>query len=309
MIKQLIKDFLAYFGVSVKPRFRKPLIGKNATVEYAIGKYTITLNRLHVLPFIAKYHPEYDTNLPRIAKFLAGHIPALVAMDIGANVGDTAAYIKNAVDIPVICIEGNDLYFNLLQQNTRQMPGVSAFKTYLGESNTKAAGVVNTINGSASIQISDQVDNGSSDTITLETLDNFIRKQPLNAADIKLIKIDTDGYDTKILRGATEHLKSVKPVLFFEYDTVLMAKTQEYGLDTLKILRDIGYEDVLFYDNLGRFIVSLPLSNFSNIEQMHNYIQGYKAPFTYYDLCVFHADDRVLAQQFIISETQHQISQ
>jgi hypothetical protein len=37
----------------------------------------------------------------------------------------------------------------------------------------------------------------------------------------KMLKIDTDGFDTLILKSAVDFLKRAKPIIFFEYDPFL----------------------------------------------------------------------------------------
>ena len=43
------------------------------------------------------------------------------------------------------------------------------------------------------------------------------------------IKIDTDGFDFKVLRGANNTLKTYKPVIFFEWDKIhLQAQNEDF---------------------------------------------------------------------------------
>jgi len=299
-MKQLVKDVLEYFGVGIHPRFRKPLVGKNSIVERVISNYKLKMNRLHIIEFMQKHNPEYNKHLPRIVKAVALKYPKLTVVDIGANIGDTAAYILDTVKVPIICIEGSDLYFDILNDNIKQFQNVTAYKTFLGESDKQKGASIETKIGTAIIKVNEH--NDESGSIQLDTFDQFLQKNNIDAQNIKCIKIDTDGFDVKILRGSTEHLKIVKPVLFIEYDMVLMKQVNEDGVSTLKMLNDLGYSDVMFYDNLGRFIVALKLDNVDSIQQMTNYICGYKGRFTFYDLCIFHKDDADLAQRFIRDE-------
>ncbi|WP_430666882.1 FkbM family methyltransferase [Helicobacter suis] len=54
------------------------------------------------------------------------------------------------------------------------------------------------------------------------------------------IKIDTDGFDFKILRGAYKTLKDNKPVLFFEWDYVHLANQSEVALSIFAFLSNLG---------------------------------------------------------------------
>lgn len=306
MIIKSIKNILKLLGVAISPRPRKPLFNKNRTIKMFIGRYELLVNRSHVLPFYIKHHPQLNKNLARVAAFLQKNIPDITIIDIGANVGDTVCYIKNEVDAAIICIEGSDFYYSLLKKNIAQFNNVEAYKLYLGEKSEIISASVDVAAGTSEVKTSSS-SHAPMQKIQIDTLDDFISKNVKEPGKIKLIKIDTDGFDMKIIKGATKHLKNVKPVLFFEYDTVLMKQENERGIDTLQLLQQLGYQEVFFYDNFSRFIVSLPLQNISGIQQMHNYICNYLGAFQYYDLCIFHADDSNLAKDFLNLEMQHQI--
>lgn len=78
----------------------------------------------------------------------------------------------------------------------------------------------------------------TADTVTVEirTLDSFIELYQIDRAD--LIKIDVEGMDVEVLRGARETIKKFRPVVFVEYsdglgsiqDSVL-AELEQYGYD------------------------------------------------------------------------------
>jgi hypothetical protein len=67
-----------------------------------------------------------------------------------------------------------------------------------------------------------------------------------------LIKVDTDGYDNKVLRGASRRLSASHPHLFFEYSpwhTRIYGKEEPLGI--FPYLREIGYRVLVIYDNAG----------------------------------------------------------
>src|ERR1039458_4940240 len=63
----------------------------------------------------------YDTALGSIASMIHAKYPDLHAIDIGANVGDTAALIRKSADIPVLCIEGDPLLVPVLLDNSARL--------------------------------------------------------------------------------------------------------------------------------------------------------------------------------------------
>jgi len=82
-----------------------------------------------------------------------------------------------------------------------------------------------------------------------------------------------------------------------------LAEQKDDGISTLESLEAIGYQDAIFYDNCGKFILSADLSNRLLIKQMHNLIdKNYKTPFPFYDLVLFHRTDSDIAKKFIAAE-------
>ncbi len=107
----------------------------------------------------------------------------------------------------------------------------------------------------------------------------------------KMIKIDTDGYDLIILRGALKYLETSKPVLFFEYDPYFLQQQDDNGLSIFPILQKIGYQDIIIYDNIGALLLSCNVSDNKILEEIHAYYSG-RGGKMYCDLCVFHKEDK-----------------
>ena len=85
------------------------------------------------------------------------------------------------------------------------------------------------------------------------TIDEFINKNDLDQLDF--IKIDTDGNELSILRGAKETLIAFRPVIVFEICTYLLDENQQsFSDDFLDLLTPIGYG--VFDSVSGRQITS-----------------------------------------------------
>ena len=72
------------------------------------------------------------------------------------------------------------------------------------------------------------------------TLDSFINDNNISRLDF--IKIDTDGYELEILKGAINSLKRFKPVIVFELATYLLKENNQSYSDFEKILIPLGYK-------------------------------------------------------------------
>lgn len=271
------------------------------TKKAQIGRYILSMPGSHALPHYLKTNPEYSANFPRLTKVVKDFYSDLSIIDIGANIGDTVALVRSTIECPILCIEPNETYYKFLVQNTTQFNDVTLFQVTLDETPQIIKGVLKSSEGSAKIE----KDNVFSNNITTTTLDTLL-KEHSEFSQAKLLKIDTDGYDLKIIRGAKEYLTKKQPILFFEFDRYLLAQCNDAGLPTIQLLKNIGYNTIMFYDNRGRFLLSTTLEQTSLIEQLYNYTYKKEGSFPYYDVCLFHTKDEELAQVFIQQEMKHQ---
>ena len=80
-----------------------------------------------------KYRPDANNLLGILSACVTQKYPNQWVVDIGANVGDTIAIIKTAINNPIIGIEGDPVSFKFLSDNTRQFNNVTILKEFLGE--------------------------------------------------------------------------------------------------------------------------------------------------------------------------------
>jgi FkbM family methyltransferase len=224
--------------------------------------------------------------------------PALSAIDIGANVGDTACIIKTAADIPLLCIEGDDYTFALLQENLRQFQNVTAYKLFLSEKTGTMAATFEKAGWNTTIKPG-QGDGAQS--ISLTSLDDFLAREQV-ASGCKLLKIDTEGFDCSIIRGAAKFLQQAHPALMFEYNRDNMEAIGEKGAATLAMLRDLGYSQVVFHDCYGRFFTAASLLDDALVGDLLDYADGKHGAIYYFDLTMFHHEDTDVALEFIKAE-------
>ena len=66
--------------------------------------------------------------------------------------------------------------------------------------------------------------------------------ESINIDRLDFIKIDTDGNELSVLRGAKEALCAFRPVIVFEITTYLLDENQQsFSEDFLDLLTPIGY--------------------------------------------------------------------
>jgi FkbM family methyltransferase len=296
-LRKAANKFLSPLGLEVErvekqPWFRPKLIATR------VGNFQIQIPSTNPLANLYRRNPGYTSHLGRLAALVKRKYSDLVAMDIGANVGDTACIIESAGAIPLFCVEGDDFSFSVLEKNLRQFSDARAFKMFLGEK-SEAVGVTMAKDGWNTTLIPDAA--GGTKKISLVSLDDFLSPRP-EMPRIKLLKIDTEGFDCSIIRGAKKFLRQTHPVITFEYNRDNMAALGENGLDTLALLADLGYEPVVFHDCDGRFFDATTLADERFLRNIHEYADGKHAAVYYFDLTVFPQADRDLADAFMKDE-------
>jgi hypothetical protein len=124
---------------------------------------------------------------------------------------------------------------------------------------------------------------------------NLDKEFPIDLAQLinkktRLIKIDCDGLDHKILNSVLPRLNSCKPVFLFENE--IRTKDQlEDAFVTLDHLCNQGYKWIIISRNCGTLIYSGVINN--AVRDILNFqrqmqAQGRRIDFPYSDILVFH---------------------
>lgn len=205
--------------------------GSDPLVRYRIGAAELELPLSHELPFYRSDHPEYGEAVGRIAAELGGPV-----VDVGANVGDTAAIVRAHTDVPILCIEGDERFFAILRRNAARLdPPPELEHAYL---DAPAWAAVERSRGTARVVAGEG-------RLRSRTLAEILGDHPRFAAPA-LVKLDTDGLDVPILLAELDVLRRLKPALFFEYDPHLGAEPVVF-----ERLRELGYREAHVYENTG----------------------------------------------------------
>lgn len=231
----------------------------------------------------------YDRCLPRILGYISEQFEDFKLIDVGANIGDTAQNLRLAgLNFPILAIEGNDEYFNYLEQNQHIIKNIDICKVLLSDKEETINAKLNSQNGTAGFVKS----NESSQVLPLDTLlESF--QQYKNS---KLLKIDTDGFDNIILKGASNYINNAKPIIYMEYDPNFLIKNNNYGLDIFKYLHSLGYNNAIMYQNFGEYMCSFNLDNEEFISEMRDFFYKNNR-ICYADLLLFNNTDLKLFEE------------
>lgn len=130
--------------------------------------------------------------------------------DVGANVGQTVRWIRHhQPGATVYSFEPVSAVFSQLQQTIAEVGGrciaeQMAFADQPGEKNIRLYDEMSVLN-SLRDDLMSREQHAREETIRMDTIDRYCRQHGIDQID--LLKIDTEGYELNVLRGATEMLQ------------------------------------------------------------------------------------------------------
>ena len=310
MIKKIVAQFILNRYLNSKPEsflgklnqkifytIRNKLIHFfDPEVKHNLAGVNILLPFSHNLPINKKIFPSYDENIGRLALLVKEKYNDLRMIDIGSNVGDTAVMVKSKVDIPILCIEGEEKFVSLLQKNIKNFHYIFVEKSFVGNEEFTNGDYVYSKGSGRIIEGEKQTE------IRFKTLEQIVPNYP-EFKKSKLLKIDTDGFDCKIIKKEINLLSEMKPVIFFEYDPFFY-KSEDDALGVFDLLLKAGYSAAVFYENTGDYILTANLANKDLIADLHYYFSGRRTE-RYCDVAVFHSEDNDLAYKLREKEIQY----
>ena len=272
------------------------LAGDPAVVVVVDGR-ELVMPLSHELPVHRARHPDYSRNLGRVAAALDEARPGAPVVDIGANVGDSVAIIRDQVpEAPILCIEGDAQFLPYLHHNVRDLAGVEVAPVYVRHA-AADGGQMAVVRVGGTAALVDQAGVVSADAITTRSLDDILTDHP-RFAHPRMLKVDTDGHDADILLQAEHVLAAARPVVFFEFDPPMAANVG--GTDphaALDLLARLGYRRSLFFANTGALVGALDVDVWASDAVSMAADLGPGRPVAYFDVCVFGPDDVELAAE------------
>ena len=234
---------------------RKVLIKmSDPTCKMEVRGKQLYLPLSHNLPYYLAQYPNYDSLVKRLADFIRHKYARLIYIDVGANIGDTINFCyKNGADI-FLGIEANDIYFDYCKKNVKFLKNVKLLKSICSESDGIVNWTTQRKDGTARII----EDNQTSNTIT--SIDSITQEQ-IEFDQVNFIKIDTDGHDFEVLRGAYKTIAKRKPAILFENDVFENKNYVEEFQETMQFFFLSGYKYALVYDTFGYLFRRIELND------------------------------------------------
>ncbi|MEA5525462.1 FkbM family methyltransferase [Nodularia spumigena] len=173
--------------------------------------------------------------------------------DVGANKGQTTLdYRRKFPEAKIFCFEPVSQTFEVLKANVGLDPNVYCFNLALGEENKQDKILVQGTSGSNSISNVSKVNpsaDQSLETVNIMTLDQFMAEDDHKIDQIDLLKIDTEGYECQVLRGAEATLRSEK-IFYISIEVTFRQQDNHHTqFSTIsEMLADYNFNFVGLYD-------------------------------------------------------------
>lgn len=167
----------------------------------------------------------------------------MVIYDVGGNIGDVTMNAAKIVgsDGAVISFEPHPstylrLYNHILVNN---FSNVIAFNIGIGSDNGvfEMLEVKNNAGANRIVPINNSIKGNL--FVSVVSLDKIWVSENLILPDI--IKIDVEGYEMEVLKGATEIIKTKRPILFIEIADSLLKLQGQSAINVVKFISDLNY--------------------------------------------------------------------
>jgi FkbM family methyltransferase len=262
------------------------------TVEYHGFQFEIPSN--HKLMILRDEQPNREEGL-RIAawKIFQKH-PGKIYVDIGANIGDTAAVVRSVSSCAMVLVEPSDIFYPYLCRNALRFGhNVSTIQGFFVSPNDfNAEFELLHWEGTARPRYKG--------TRASPKQQNFVLDQ-LSRSPIGLMKIDTDGYDLNLIDGYMDHLAYSNVNLYFE----LEVRSQQDVIDWRECISKLlskGYAGILLWDDPGHFMCSVTSVELAHqllnwqLSYMNENHKGIRRIFNFDVLAISHSDRDIFGE-------------
>lgn len=166
----------------------------------------------------------------------------MVILDIGTNIGETLLYFASQTGA-----NGHVFGFEPVSLNYRKCLDNISLNTFenievnqLAVSDKQETLYFGDSNNSNSGGIFMHKEKGNTlDSVRAITLDHFVNEKKIKKID--LIKIDVEGFEGNVLKGAENTIRDLKPLLFVEVDETNLKRQGSSAVKLETLIRSYGY--------------------------------------------------------------------
>lgn len=225
---------------SCRRRFRGP-------VRTVIHGQNVTVNFGYIYPYLARKFPLYNQPLLELVhQAFSAKGSGVSLVDVGAAVGDTILLVE--ANCPGMikrfyCVDGDAEFYGYMKSNLGSKSNGNLYFALLSSSPGEERALIRTHSGTASAQ--------GDHLVKSSTLDLLLFASDKQQVDV--IKIDVDGFDGRVLAGATAILRSQAPAVIFEWHPILCRETGNSWFEHFEVLYDSGYSRFAWFTKFGGF--------------------------------------------------------
>ena len=175
----------------------------------------------------------------------------LTVLDIGANIGEYSINLaKKNKNIFFHCFEPMPLYYRLLTQNVALNKVQSQFELYpLAIGDKEGSGVLSKRTENVQAFSNKSKINSQGEKVEIVTIDSFVKSHHFK--NIDFIKMDTEGNEYNVLKGAEQTLKKYHPTLFLEFDKQWLKRYNCTLVEVYNFLKKVGYKSFYVVNDRG----------------------------------------------------------
>ncbi|WP_414530665.1 FkbM family methyltransferase [Nodularia chucula] len=214
-------------------------------IKKVLQAYGYTLYNTNKMPF--------GCDLKQDIARLSPDLTLETIFDVGANKGQsTLGYRQKFPEAKIFAFEPVSQTFEVLKANVGVDPHVYCFNLALGEESKQEQMLVQGTSGSNSISHVSKVNSQAAsafETVNIMTLDQFMAEDDHKINQIDLLKIDTEGYECQVLRGAEATLRSEK-IFYISIEVTFRQQDNHHTqFSTIsEMLADYNFNFVGLYD-------------------------------------------------------------
>ena len=241
--------------------------------------------------FLWRFNKKFNRNIARVAKVINKND---YIVDVGASIGDTYAVLRGEkIKSNILLIEGGkkaNYYLSINTQNDKKSQifnGLVGPKLKIDYLETLQSGIT---------RLNSEGSNSLKSCIPLEEV---IKEYIPVDKKVGLIKVDTDGFDTQVIRSGLSVLKKDNPILFIEAQLYHLLNNDDLT-KFLEWINNLDYKKAIIWDNHGNFIMeSKTISH--ELKYLLSYLHG-SPNHTFTDIALFHEKNNDLFELILSKE-------
>jgi len=173
-------------------------------------------------------------------------------IEVGANIG--GSLVPRAAEHPGLrfhCVEPVPEFFDVLATNVQSYapPNVTLYNEAVGAGDRESIRIYTQLGTAGAVAAYDNHASVGAVDLRASTIDRLFP-----GLNVRLVKIDTDGFEHAILTGGRSVLTRCRPLIFMEFHVSLMRKAGTAPERTIELLRDLGYADATIWTNEGALL-------------------------------------------------------